>query len=133
MPIRTLLLVYLCCAAVPPGEYTLRVAFPGFGLYEKALSITTGKTLELPVRLALTAEKQEVTVKGDPGTGVSVEADNNANSLVMKGRDLDALPDDQGDLNDMLQALAGPGAGRMATSFTSMVFGREATAEEHDS
>jgi hypothetical protein len=93
------------------GDYTLRVAYPGFGLYEKTVTLGAGKTVDLPVRLTVTAEKQQVTVKGDPGTGVSVESDNNAAALVMKGQDLDALPDDAGDLNDMLQALAGPGAG----------------------
>jgi hypothetical protein len=97
--------------AIPSGDYTVRVAYPGFGLYEKQITIAAGKTLDLAVRLTVTAEKQEVTVKGDPGSAVSVEADNNANALVMKGSDLDALPDDQSDLNDMLQALAGPGAG----------------------
>jgi hypothetical protein len=57
------------------------------------------------------AEKQEVTVKGEPGPSVSVEPDNNATALVLRGEDLAALPDDPDDLADALQALAGPGAG----------------------
>jgi hypothetical protein len=97
--------------ALPAGDYTLRVAFPGFALYEKSLAIAPGKTIDLPIRLIVSADKQEVTVKGDPGAALSTDAENNAGAIVMKGRDLDALPDDAGDLNDMLQALAGPGAG----------------------
>ena len=42
---------------------------------------------------------------------ISVEPDNNAGALVLKGDDLAALPDDPDDLSDALQALAGPGAG----------------------
>src|SRR5207249_8912411 len=57
------------------------------------------------------AERQEVTVKGDAGPSLSVEPDNNATALVIKGEDLAALPDDPDDLADALQALAGPGAG----------------------
>ena len=57
------------------------------------------------------AEKQVITVKGEAGPTVSVEPDNNATALVIKGDDLEALPDDPDDLADALQALAGPGAG----------------------
>src|ERR1035438_1228511 len=57
------------------------------------------------------AEKQEVTVQGEAGPSLSVEPDNNATALVLKGEDLQALPDDPDDLSDALQALAGPGAG----------------------
>ena len=42
---------------------------------------------------------------------LSVEPDNNATALVLRGEDLAALPDDPDDLSDALQALAGPGAG----------------------
>ena len=45
------------------------------------------------------------------GPSLSVEPDNNATALVIKGDDLAALPDDPDDLSDALQALAGPGAG----------------------
>jgi hypothetical protein len=97
--------------ALPAGDYTLRVAYPGFALYEKTITIAGGKASDLPIRLIVTAEKQEVTVKGDAGASLSVDADNNAGAIVMKGQDLDALPDDPGDLGDMLQQLAGPAAG----------------------
>ena len=61
--------------------------------------------------MSISVEKQQVTVKGEAGPTVSVEPDNNATALVIKGDDLAALPDDPDDLSDALQALAGPGAG----------------------
>ena len=97
-------------SALAPGEYTVRVSYPGFARFEKAVTIAEGTT-ELPIQMTVTLEKQEVTVKGEPGPSVSVEPDNNASALVIKGTDLEALPDDPDDLNDMLQALAGPAAG----------------------
>ncbi|RPI22805.1 MAG: carboxypeptidase regulatory-like domain-containing protein, partial [Acidobacteria bacterium] len=42
---------------------------------------------------------------------LSLSQDENANSLVLKGEDLETLPDDPDDLADALQALAGPSAG----------------------
>ena len=50
-------------------------------------------------------------VKGESTVAVSVEPDNNATALVIKGEDLASLPDDPDDLADALQALAGPAAG----------------------
>jgi hypothetical protein len=94
-----------------PGQYTVRVAFPGFGLFEKPVAIEAGNTVQLPIQLAVVAEKQEVTVQEQAGPMVSVEPDNNATALVIKGEDLQALPDDPDDLADALQALAGPAAG----------------------
>ncbi|HEV2834427.1 MAG TPA: TonB-dependent receptor, partial [Pyrinomonadaceae bacterium] len=42
---------------------------------------------------------------------VSTEPENNAGAVVLKGDDIDALPDDPDDLAAALQALAGPSAG----------------------
>jgi len=94
-----------------PGDYTLAVTYPGFGPFSKVVTVSAGGTVALPIQLAVVAEKQEITVKGEPGPSVSVEPDNNVGALVIKGDDLMALPDDPDDLSDALQALAGPGAG----------------------
>jgi hypothetical protein len=95
---------------VAPGNYTVRVAYPGFSTVEKPVTVGA-TTLQVPIQLSVMAEKQEVTIKADAGPSVSVEPDNNATALVIKGEDLAALPDDPDDLADALQALAGPGAG----------------------
>ena len=70
--------------------------------------MSAGGAVTLPIQLSVVAEKQEITVKGEPGPSVSVEPDNNVTALVIKGDDLMALPDDPDDLSDALQALAVP-------------------------
>ncbi len=94
-----------------PGQYTVIVTFPGFAPVSKAVTVAAGGVLQVSIRLAVVAEKQQVTVQAEAGPSVSVEADNNATALVLKGNDLASLPDDPDDLSDALQALAGPGAG----------------------
>ncbi|MGA2275184.1 MAG: carboxypeptidase regulatory-like domain-containing protein [Bryobacteraceae bacterium] len=94
-----------------PGQYTVSATYPGFAPFSKTVNVGSGAPVQMSIRLAVSAEKQEVTVQAEAGPSVSVEADNNATAIVMKGEDLEALPDDPDDLSDALQALAGPGAG----------------------
>ncbi len=94
-----------------PGQYNVKVAFPGFAPIDKPVNVTAGGNVVLPIQLVLAAAKQEITVADQSTTAVSVEPDNNATALVLRGEDLAALPDDPDDLSDALQALAGPGAG----------------------
>ncbi len=96
---------------VAPGQYTLSVNFPGFTPVSKPVTVTAGGTVQVPLALSISTEKQEVEVKAEAGPSLSVEPDNNATALTIKGDDLAALPDDPDDLSDALQALAGPGAG----------------------
>ena len=95
---------------VAPGQYTVKVGFPGFSPFEKPVTVGA-TTIQVPIQMSVKAEKQELTVKAEAGPSVSVEPDSNATALVIKGEDLAALPDDPDDLADALQALAGPGAG----------------------
>src|SRR5581483_1368466 len=98
-------------AGVRPGSYTVNVNFPGFAPVAKPVTVTAGGTVQAPIQLVIQAEKQKVTVAAEGGPTVSVEPDNNATALTIRGEDLQALPDDPDDLSDALQALAGPGAG----------------------
>ncbi|HSE22085.1 MAG TPA: TonB-dependent receptor [Pyrinomonadaceae bacterium] len=94
-----------------PGKYTLRAVNAGFGVFENPdVEIVAGKALQLDVTLKVAIEEQKVTVAAD-AQGVSTDPDNNAGAVVLKGADLDALPDDPDDLAAALQALAGPSAG----------------------
>jgi len=93
-----------------PGQYTIRATVPGFSVFEKQVTVGSS-TVQLPIEMRVTAEKQEITVSTQAGAAVSTEPDNNATALVLKGDDLAALPDDPDDLADALQALAGPAAG----------------------
>jgi hypothetical protein len=94
-----------------PGNYTVSVTFPGFATFSKQVTVNAGNSVQFPIQLDISSEKQEVTVQEETTNTVSVEPDNNATALVIKGTDLEALPDDPDDLSDALQALAGPGAG----------------------
>jgi hypothetical protein len=94
-----------------PGQYTVHVAFPGFGTVDRQVTVNTGSAVDVPIQLIVALEKQQVTVESEAGPSISVAPDNNATALVLKGEDLQALPDDPDDLSDALQALAGPGAG----------------------
>jgi hypothetical protein len=96
---------------LPPGQYHVKVSFPGFANFDKTVAVTGGGVATLPIQMVVKAEKQEITVADTSTTTVSVEPDNNATALVLRGEDLAALPDDPDDLADALQALAGPGAG----------------------
>ena len=94
-----------------PGKYTVRAVGSGFSIYENAeVEIASAKVQQLDIILKVTIEEQKVTVAAD-SSNLSTEADNNAGALVLKGDDLDSLPDDPDDLAAALQALAGPSAG----------------------
>jgi hypothetical protein len=94
-----------------PGKYTVRITAPGFATYENAeVELAAGKTQPLNVTLKVTIDQQKVTVPADT-VGVNTEPENNIGAIVLKGADLESLPDDPDDLAAALQALAGPSAG----------------------
>src|SRR5258707_12390078 len=96
---------------VPPGTYSVTVTIPGFASYVKqGVRIAPGQALTLDVQMAIQQQQQEVNVTPQAGQ-VSVDADSNASSTVLKGKDLDALSDDPDELSSELTALAGPAAG----------------------
>ena len=94
-----------------PGKYTLRAFNSGFGLFENAeVEVVAGKAQQVDVTLKVAIEEQKVTIAAD-SREVNVEPENNAGAVVLKGEDIEALPDDPDDLAAALQALAGPSAG----------------------
>ncbi|HWC97443.1 MAG TPA: TonB-dependent receptor [Candidatus Sulfopaludibacter sp.] len=98
---------------LPAGAYTVRIAAKGFALSELSdIAVGSGAVQTLNISLSLASEKQSVTVS-DSGQSLNVTVDpsSNADALVMRGSDLDALSDDPDDLAADLAALAGPGAG----------------------
>ncbi|MFZ1014904.1 MAG: carboxypeptidase regulatory-like domain-containing protein, partial [Terracidiphilus sp.] len=93
------------------GSYYVQVSFEGFAPFQSQLiQLTAGQIKRVDVSMAVQAEQQNVVVT-DESPGVNVEAGGNANSVVIKGKDLDALSDDPDELSNELQALAGPSAG----------------------
>ncbi len=97
-------------SGLAPGRYTVRILQEGFALYENlAVEVQAGRTDPLDIVLTVAIEQEEVTVTAEAPVGT--EAESQAGAVVLRGEDLDALPDDPDDLSEALQALAGPGAG----------------------
>ena len=94
-----------------PGQYTVTVSAEGFAAFSKmAVAIAAGRPQTLDVPLEIEVVKQNVEVQSEGNTLDTAPA-NNANTVVLKGTDLDALSDDPDELQSELQALAGPSAG----------------------
>ena len=94
-----------------PGSYTVSVSAIGFAnSAPRTVMVAAGKLSIVDVALALPVEQQQVTVSGN-AVSVDTTPDDNANAIVIKGKDLDALSDDPDELQSELQALAGPSAG----------------------
>jgi hypothetical protein len=92
------------------GQYLVRVMAPGFTLFEKpGVDLASGRASTLDVPLSVEVEKQVVTVADTQQ--ITIDPDKNVGALVLKGEDLDILPDDPDDLQADLLALAGPAAG----------------------
>jgi hypothetical protein len=97
--------------AIPPGSYTMTVQVSGFATFTReGIVIAPGQARQLNIALAIAVQQQDITVT-DQNSGVSVNPDENTSALVVKGSDLDALSDDPDELQNELQALAGPAAG----------------------
>src|SRR5450631_4071595 len=45
-----------------PGQYTVKVAFPGFAPINQPVNITAGGNVVVPIQMVVAAEKQEITV-----------------------------------------------------------------------
>ncbi len=98
-------------SGIAPGAYTVSVSIPGFTPFSQAVTVAPGNIAQLPIQLAIKAETQQVTVAAEAAPQITVQPEDNATAMVIKGADLAALPDDPDDLSSALQALAGPGAG----------------------
>ena len=96
---------------LPPGSYTVTAVAKGF-------RDRSGRRRERG-RGAGTAARHRAANPGGAATGgsaeetptVDVSPQNSASTLVIKGKDLEALSDDPDELQSELEALAGPSAG----------------------
>lgn len=96
---------------LPPGMYTVTVVADGFApSLKEGVAIAPGQVKQVNATLELQEEQQKVEVKAE-STTVDTSPESNANSIVLKGKDLEALSDDPDELTNELQALAGPSAG----------------------
>lgn len=94
-----------------PGRYTVSVTATGFSpVSVPGILVYGDKTTTENFHLQILAEQEQVQVRTGE-IGLDTSADNNASAIVIKGKDLDALSDDPDELQDELNALAGPSAG----------------------
>src|SRR5882762_6286623 len=93
------------------GIYEIKAVAAGFALFDKKdVALAAGQSLRFDISLNLEIEKEKVEVSSST-TQVDVSPQNNANSITLQGKDLEALSDDPDELSSELQALAGPSAG----------------------
>lgn len=92
-----------------PGKYQVRVIARGFSVTRKDNFVISGAT-PLDVQLTIQAETQVVNVEEEAGR-VSTDPSSNASALVLGEKELEALSDDPDELQEQLQAMAGPAAG----------------------
>jgi hypothetical protein len=94
------------------GSYVIQASFEGFATFVSApIQIGAGQTKNMDIKMAVEAADVQVVVSDEAGPTVSTDASSNANSMVLKDKDLDALSDDPDELQNELTALAGPSAG----------------------
>ena len=98
---------------LPKGNVTLSVSAAGFAAYQMPnVIISAGETQEFDVALGIAVKQEQVTVESEGGgVTVDVNPENNASATILKGEDLEALPDDPDELQQDLLALAGPSVG----------------------
>ena len=96
---------------LPAGTYSVSARAKGFAAFAKGgVQVAAGQTQQVDISLEIRVEKEQVNVEEETSQ-VQVSPSNNASALVLKGSDLDALPDDPDELQQDLEALAGPSAG----------------------
>ncbi len=95
--------------ALARGKYLVRAIAKGFTVADKPdFDIEGPATLDF--QLTIQVESQVVNVE-DEANKVSADPAANGGALVLKQKELEALSDDPDELQQQLQAMAGPGAG----------------------
>ena len=94
-----------------PGSYTVTTVAKGFAIStEQNVTISADQVQQFDIGLEIQVEQEKVEVQEESAT-VGVSPTENASSIVIKGKDLEALSDDPDELQQELEALAGPSAG----------------------
>src|SRR5271155_2411293 len=94
-----------------PGRYDVQVNAKGFAAFEsKEVSIAANQVQKLDASLEIQEQEQKVVVEAEAST-VDVNPENSVGAIILKEEDLKALSDDPDELQNDLEALAGPSAG----------------------
>jgi Carboxypeptidase regulatory-like domain/TonB dependent receptor len=94
-----------------PGKYKVQAFAKGFAVFENDnVLVAAGQAQTLNIPLLIETQQQQVTVTGVTAQ-IDVAPENNAGAIVISGKELEALSDDPDELQNDLEALAGPSAG----------------------
>src|SRR5271157_5443899 len=90
---------------LPAGSYAVTAVAKGFAAdQEDNVNIAEGQAQQLDIALQIQVEQEKVEVQEETPT-VDVSPQNSASTLVIKGKDLEALSDDPDELQSELEAL----------------------------
>ncbi len=90
-----------------PGLYTIEAQAAGFRTSrQEGVPVAAGAVQRLTLTLTIEVQQQQVEVSADDNQADS-SPEKNGSAIVLKGRDLDALSDDQNELQQQLEAIAG--------------------------
>ena len=93
-----------------PGTYSLTATANGFSSFaQPGIVVAAGQSKTVNATMQIQVQ-QQVQVESEANT-VSTSPENNANAVIIQGQDLNALSDDPDELQNELEALAGPAAG----------------------
>jgi hypothetical protein len=92
------------------GTYSVSALAEGFAPFDQNVTVAEGQSARLDIKLQIVEQVQQVNVTGEQHN-LSIAPENNASSVVISGKDLEALSDDPDELQQELTALAGPSAG----------------------
>src|SRR3989475_5481148 len=98
-----------------PGDYKLEIAAPDFDTYTEVVKVTAGTgPLSITMSLAQIAQNVEVT---ETRNEISIDPDSSLQATVLGKEFIDTLPDNEDELTQYLQEIAGSrgGAGGNAT------------------
>jgi hypothetical protein len=93
------------------GTYSVTATAPGFAAFEvPGVTLSEGQARTVNPSMKIQMEQQQVEVETENNT-INTSPESNANAVVIKGNDLNALSDDPDEMQNELEALAGPSAG----------------------
>src|SRR5262249_35245359 len=92
---------------VPPGTYTLTSSYQGFQT-QTVNDVKTPYSGALSVKMAIAAVEVITDVSAN-NAAVSTEPDQNMNAIALGDKEIENLPDNEDDLRDFLNAMAGGG------------------------
>ncbi|RMG54535.1 MAG: hypothetical protein D6723_04790, partial [Acidobacteria bacterium] len=94
---------------LPQGSYRLMVTAPGFETYVDP-NLVLDAHLSQPLEITLTVVITEEVEVQEPA-GISLAPGDNLSAIVLRGADLESLPDDPEELLEVLRQMAGPSSG----------------------